>query len=286
MPEAKLDEVVCGGIQYLLSHVEDGLCLEFHQLRHGPSLAWTTSCVGSTLAEFHAVPRGMLEAVISLQWESGGWSYNQNSVPDADSTLRVLQFLAKIGFNDKTLVSRAEQFVLDHQQPEGGIATYLPEAVAAMGYSEGGWTASHPCVTALAVRVLRDSPARERARAYLAERLNRGDARAYWWRTPWYVRYESGRINGENISDDPVEIALVLLLGAKLGLTDSAMLARLTDLRLDDGSFPSSRQFRIPRPNQLLDDVTEQTEVVEDRRRVFSTAAAIVAIHRHGALLN
>jgi len=223
---------------YLLSRVEKGFCLEFHQLRHGPSLAWTTACIGSTLAEFRVVPRGMTEALLSLQWDCGGWSYNQNSVPDADSTLRVLQFLGKIGFDNGAVISRAERFVIS--QTDSGIATYLPSAVAAMKYLEGGWTTSHPCVTALATRVLRNKGVRDKASGYMASRLESGDARAYWWRTPWYVRYESGYINGESIGNDPVEMGLVLLLKARLSRTDNELTARLIELQLDDGSFPFS----------------------------------------------
>jgi len=279
-------EAVDAAKMYLLSRVEKGLCLEFHQLRNGPSLAWTTACVGSTLAEFHSVPRETLEALLSLQWDCGGWSYNQDSVPDADSTLRVLQFLGKVGFGDRAITGRAEAFVISHQQSDGGIATYRPEAVAMMGYPEGGWTTSHPCVTALAARVLRNERAQAKVGHYLADRLGRGDARAYWWCTPWYVRYEMCWINGETIGDDPVEVSLALLLEARLGIADRRLTTRLTGLQLCDGSFPPSHQFRIPRPNQFLDDVTEQVEAVEDRTRIFSTAAAAVAISRQEALLN
>lgn len=279
-------EVVEAAKAYLLTCIVNGLCPEFHQLRHGPSLAWTTACVGSTLAEFQAVPREMLEAILSLRWDSGGWSYNQNSMPDADSTLRVLQFLAKTGFSDQEVISKAELFVIAHQHADGGIATYLPEVVAKMGYPEGGWTTSHPCVTALAARVLQNKQARRQACLYIADRLESADARAYWWRTPWYVRYESGVMNGETVGTDPVEMGLALLLEERLGRADSRLTASLAELQLSDGSFPPSHQFRIPRPNQFLNDITEETETIEDRTRIFSTAAAVVAIARQEALLH
>ncbi|MFA6587567.1 MAG: prenyltransferase/squalene oxidase repeat-containing protein [Patescibacteria group bacterium] len=220
------------------------------------------------------------------QKDCGGWSYNQHVVPDADTTLRVLQFLGKAGFNNEVIINRAEQFVIAHQQADGGIATYLPDMVTAMGYPEGGWTVSHPCVTALASRILRNEQAKQKARQYLDIRLANGDTRAYWWKTPWYVRYESGFINGESFSNDPVELSLVLLLKARYSLADRKLLVSLKNLQLDDGSWPASRQFRIPRPNQFLEDINEGTELVEDRTRIFSTAAAVVAISRQKALLN
>lgn len=279
-------DVVEAAKAYLLARVENGLCLEFHQLRHGPSLAWTTACVGSTLAEFRAVPQTMLEAILSLRWDCGGWSYNQNSAPDADSTLRVLQFLAKTGFHDRAVIKKAEGFVILHQKADGGIATYLPDVVTKMGYPEGGWTASHPCVTALAARVLQNKQARRQACRYIMGRLESADARAYWWRTPYYVRYESGIMNGETVGTDPVEMGLALLLEERLGRSDKKLTASLSELQLSDGSFPPSHQFRIPRPNQFINDVTEETETVEDRTRIFSTAAAVIAIARQEALLH
>lgn len=277
-------EVIEEAKAYLLSQIVGGLCLEFSQLRHGPSIAWTTACVGSTLAEFSAVPQKMIEVLLSLQWDNGGWSYNQKVMPDADSTLRVLQFLNKIGFKDKTITEKAEKFVTAHQQSDGGISTYLPDSVKDMGYPEGGWTAPHPCVTALAVNILTNRYAREKASQYMALRLVRGDARAYWWKTPWYVRYLSGYINGES-ANDPVEIGLALLLRARFGVFDSKLLIKLIEMQLDDGSFPESHQFRIPRPNQFLEDVDDQVELIADQKRIFSTAAAVVAIHRQEALL-
>lgn len=283
---SKIKHRIAAGKDFLLSRIVNGFCQEFHGLQHGPSQAWTTACVGSALAEFRAVALGMLEALLSLQWDCGGWSYNQSSIPDADSTLRVLQFLGKVGFRDRAIINKAERFVIAHQLTDGGIATYLPEAVALMKYPAGGWTTSHPCVTALAARVLQDEQAQKKASQFISARLKNGDARAYWWRTPWYVRYESGRMNGESIGNDPVEIGLVLLLKARLGLSDYRLTANLIRLQLDDGSFPASHQFRIPRPQQTLDNITGEEEIVEDKARTFSTAAAIVAISRQEALLN
>jgi len=282
----KSREILDGAKSYLLSRFENGLCLEFFQLKHGPSLAWTTACIGSTLTEFQVIPQGTLKALLSLQWKGGGWSYNQKSLPDADSTLRVLQFLNKVGFAGQAVIRRAEKFVIAHQQTDGGVATYLPETVAAMKYPVGGWTATHPCVTALAARVLQNQQARNKARRYITSRLDKGDARSYWWQTPWYVRYEAGVINTDSISSDPVEMSLALLLKVRLGMTDKELATRLIRLQHEDGSFPVSHQFRVPRPNQLLDNITEQVEVVEDSTRIFSTAAAVVAISRHEALIS
>jgi len=278
-------DIVEAGKGYLLSCVTNGLCLEFFKLRHGPSVAWTSSCIGSTLSEFKAVPNEMLEAILALQWDCGGWSYNQKTAPDADSTLRVLQFLDKVGFHNNEIIAKAERFVIAHQKTDGGVATYLPEYVADMGYSGEGWVISVPCITALASHVLRNKTARQKARKYLINRLTQGDDRAYWWRTPYYVLYESCYSASPDVDcSDPVEISLCLLLKAKLGVLDQLLLKSLKNLQLTDGSFPASQQFRIPRPHQTLDDLTGREEVVEDNKRIFTTAAAVVAIARQEAL--
>ncbi len=281
----RMQDAVEAGQDYLLSCFQGGLCHEFHQLRHGPGTVWTTACIGSTLSEFGRVPEEVFGTLLKMQHENGGWSFSEGVPPDADSTLRMLQFWNKVGYNGAEW-GLGEVFVLSHQRGDGGIATFRPETVRAMGYSEGGWTESHPCVSALGLRILRNLEARNRLYHYLAGRLNQGDARAYWWKTPWYVLYEYGLYRPESISGDPVEVSLCLLLKARLGMPDKALVSSLLQMQLADGSFPASQQFRIPRPHQTLDDITGGEEVVEDKKRVFSTAAAIVAIARHEVLLN
>ncbi len=280
------EERVEAAKSYLLTQFQNGLCLEFSQLSHGPSLAWTSACIGSTLAEFKAAPPETLNAILKLQWDCGGWSYNQNSVPDSDSTLRVLQFLSKIGFHDQAIIDRAEKFVIAHQQQDGGIATYLPVYLEKMGYQAGGWTVSHSCVTALAINVITNITAKQKAEKYMSKLLNSGDYHAYWWNTPWYVLYESRRLQAEPISADSVEMSLVLLLKAKLKIADQKLLNKLASLQKDDGSFPSSHTFRIPRPAQFLSDISGTEETISDKNRIFSTAAACIAINRQKALVN
>lgn len=42
-------------------------------MRHGPSAAWTTACIASTLSEFEKAPEGLLKTILKLQHEDGGW---------------------------------------------------------------------------------------------------------------------------------------------------------------------------------------------------------------------
>lgn len=270
------------GKAYLLSKITDGLCFGFHGFKHGPSWAWVTACVGSTLSEFGFVSQEMLEIILSLQCKNGGWGYNPKVFSDADTTLRVIQFLKKIGFRDKAILERAERFVISHQLADGGFTTYLPEAAESTGYQdyEKGWCSSHPCVTALAINQLSDPVVVARAKNYLLQRLNNGDAKAYWWQTHYYVRYEMGYPNGESQTEDPVELALALLLKSKRDIYNSVLIGKLLFLQYDNGSFPPSQQLRCPLPNRGVDDVREDERIVEDSGGIFSTCATIVAIKR------
>ncbi len=286
MNTKSLHEATSRSVEYLLNF-EPGSYRDFgDQLSHGASLAWTIACVASTLKELGATWRlkKMTDFLLSLQGSEGEWSYNTIVPGDADSTLRAIQCLLKAGYSyDSTPVAKGVWFVVKHQQADGGIATFLPEAVASLGYNNyEGWTASHSCVTALASRILPRSPAQKRAREFVLSRLRKGQAGAYWWLSPWYVRYEAGVRNGEPISNDPVDLGLYLLLQSKLKIADPYNLHRLWSLQLEDGGFPVSHQFRIPRPDQL--SPTPEDEVVPDRSRILATSAAGVALERQRKL--
>jgi len=270
------------GKTYLISKIDDGLCQEFHQLKHGPSQAWTTACVGSSLYEFDYVSKDMIDVLLSQQHENGGWSYNPSVSTDADSTLRAIQFLRKIDFKDKKVIERAEDFVVSHQLEDGGITTYLPEEAKSTGYLwyEKGWCSSHPCVTALAINQLRDIDAIQKAKVYLQKRLENHNSIAYWWNTPFYVLYETGHQNGYDVSSDPVEISLALLLESKHGVYNPELTQKLLPLQREDGSFLPSRQFHIPHPYQTVNDIVGDEKVIEDKQGIFSTCSAIVAISR------
>ncbi len=270
------------GKAYLISKIINGLCFEFHQMQHGPSWAWTTACVGSTLSEFGFVSQEMLEVILSLQCKNGGWGYNPKVFSDADTTLRVIQFLKKIRFRDKTILERAERFVVSHQLSDGGFATYLSEAAESTGYKNcSGWCSSHPCNTILAINILSDQSVIAKADEYMSQRLSKSNFNSYWWRTPYYVRYEMGLPNGPPQSNDPVELGLALLLKSKRGVYDPTSTRKLISLQTDNGSFPPSSQFRIPDSNKSVgDNIDEGERILYDYQGIFSTCAAIVAIER------
>ncbi len=283
----EINTSILRGKDYLHSIIEFGLCPEFHQLAHGPSLAWTSACVGSTLAEFKETPDALVEAIITLQNLDGGWSYNQMVPSDADTTLRVIQLFEKVGLDDKRILLRAERFVLAHQKEDGGFSTYTPKALSSMKYQSGtGWTSSHPCVTALAINHLLDAEARERAQAFMNMHIDRIGPKSYWWRTPRYVGYEQGlEVDSDIDTNDPVDIALDLLTKANGNRRSDFMTRTLIQLQSSGGSFIPNRQFRIPRPDKLLEELTGEEEIVLDQRGTLSTCAAIIALNRQCKLL-
>ena len=274
------------GIKYLLSCFDkDGMVREFHQLKHGPSEIWTTACIGSTLHEFNKVPEQLVQNILIKQNEDGGWSYNPKVPSDADTTLRVIQFLDKIGFKGIER-ERAEKFVTTHQNKDGGISTYNKKEVEKMGYTPKGWVESHLCVSALAYNILENLEVKNKLKKFLQKNIKNGENKGYWWLTPWYVLYECGIYISEKVGYDPVEISLNLLLKSKEDIFDRKKVLNLLNMQLKDGSFPSSRQFRIPRPNQRHKDLTGDEEIVEDKRRIFSTAAGIVALKRQNEIIS
>ncbi len=115
---------------------------------------------------------------------------------------------------------------------------------------------------------------------YVSNLLKAGNVKSYWWKTPYYVLYEYGQKQSQNVTEDPVDLSLYLLLLSKLGRRDSVLTEKLSSLQFGDGSFPVSYQFQIPRPNQRLKELTGKEESVPDKRRLFSTAASIVALSR------
>lgn len=273
------------GINYLESKIIDGLCPSFHQLQHGPSEAWTTACIGSTLAELGIIRCDILQSLLRLQHSSGGWSYNQKVLADADTTLRVLQFFKKINFNDSKIIVPAIKFISKHQDISGGIATYTEDSLVKIGYEGEGWSTPHPCVTALALNVLPKGKVLQKASLYISQMETLKLLNPYWWKTPYYVLYEIGHSKSVVPEKDPVGISLKLLLEAKNGKVNNGLTNTLLSMQNADGSFIPSYQFRIPRPNQTMEKITGREEVVEDKNSIFSTAAAIIALQRQYNLL-
>lgn len=284
----KIENSIQGGLKYLFSQIENGLYLEFHRRRHGPSTAWTTACVGSALSCMGVFNEDITNAILSLQHKCGGWSYNDLTPPDSDSTLRVMEYLQKVGFHNKNVLGPAEKFVSLHQGVDGGFSTYLENAWSLDEYpDQKGWSSAHSCVTALATAVLSDQEVIKRAWQYLNRFILKNGPISYWWKTNLYIMYELGYVQKITPEKDSISLSLSLLLQEKYNVSDLSTIETLLSLQGENGSFQPSKQLKIPRPNQLLFDVdVNKVDFEGDEKGILSTAAAIVALNRQLAILS
>jgi hypothetical protein len=280
------------GVAYLQSITQNGLISEFEHEARGGSDGWITVCVGSALSEFDAIPSEMVPSVINLRDNRGGWGWNNSVVPtDADSTLRAMQFLRKAGVNNPRLFKEAEAFVLSHQQPDGGIATFLPEDLQALGKEPvGGWIESHPCVSALALKQITNPEAKQRIKSYLENHIKQYGYRTYWWDTPQYVAHELGAGGDLPVdTSDALDVSLDLLRKAKHGIRDDDGIQTLLRLQRPNGQFLSTTKFLMPGSEQSVSDIVSgkvpPRRYSRDEKGALTTPAAIVALHRQKQLL-
>ena len=282
----KYNQLIEKAKNYLLSNIQNGICSSFHQVRRGASDAWTSACIGSTLFELGEIRSDIVSSLLKLQRDSGGWGYNHLATADADTTLRVLQFFNKIGFTDLSVIEPALSFIYQHQDASGGICTFTFDEIYIMGRPERvRYAIPHLDVSALAMNVLPDSEQKEKISQYVISQT-KSTLKSYWWRSDYYVAYEVGKMCNE-VTDDTISIGLKFLLYAKLKQkVPENEIETLCKLQYSDGSFPASFQLKIPRqliPYSILSE--EEIELIEDRNRILSTAAAAVAIQRQSKLI-
>ena len=153
---------------------------------------WVTSYVGTILA---SVPDARIPEALIKAWEmlktrnhrpTGEWGYNYILCGDADSTGWALQLAAAVGASNSERAQRAKAALVTHLQPDGGISTFIEEAIRAYikvpdlaNISFTGWCSSHACVSA-AVAGLPEF--RLRLLDYLrGTQTSQGNWEGYWW---------------------------------------------------------------------------------------------------------
>ena len=293
-PNQALEQELTGrvnrGVKYLVDNTQDGLCIDYHHERLGASDAWITTLVGSVLSEFDAVPEQMLPAMLDLKDDRGGWGWNVHVPSDADVTLRALQFFRKVGFYDAEIFSKAEDFILDHQQEDGGIATFLPEDVRIV--REGGtsgYVEPHPEVDALALKQLTNPAAKTRIKEHLDHSIDKFGYASFWWNTPHYLAHELG-VKEELPVDqsDALELSLDLLRKAKNGVKDQQETETLFRLQEPNGQFPPTTKLRFPDKDLSAIDIISGTiagRMIPDDKGILTTPIAILALHKQKNLL-
>ncbi|MCK5332659.1 terpene cyclase/mutase family protein [Candidatus Parcubacteria bacterium] len=290
--QGEIEEGIQKGINYILSRIKNGLCVEYPKRgQGGGGTIWPTACVGSALSNFGIIRDDMLQSILSQQNQSGGWGWNNVVTPDADSTLRVLEFLQKVDFQDKNIIKKGEEFVMMHQRKDGGFSTYLPKAWSSEEYpNQDGWSSSHPDVTAIAIDVLSknklsNKEALSKAQQYLDRYIFENGPVSYWWRTPMYIIHAANCVQIIPVVDDTISTSLALLQEAKHGIFDEKRINFLLSLQNINGSFQPSKQLKIPRPHEILGDINQETVSIEpDENSILSTSAAIVSLHKQALL--
>jgi Squalene-hopene cyclase C-terminal domain len=268
----------------------------------GASPDWTTSHVAFRLSGLGPPHRAALAEplgraarwLLSRQAAGGGWGYNRDVEPDADSTAQALLFLAAAG---RSASPKSCAFLARHQQPDGGFATFLPDALT------GSWGLSHPEITPVAILALRAYPGElsggslARGVAWL-RRARRPDGlwNSFWWSTPLPATEASLALLTALGTPEPpplalarwtpadsLEAALLLSITAVAGPSSRLeQLARrlLTD-QGDDGSWKSAPALRITaRDCERPWEAPASGPLFADPQRLHVTATALAALSK------
>jgi hypothetical protein len=302
--ESSVPRAIARATDFLLRQQSDDGAWRDFRVRPGRSDAWVTAYVGAQLLTVAqprssgAYTRAIVAAVSFLEHArnaDGGWGYNANCPPDADSTARTLLFLRAAGVEVRL---RDHANLTRFALRDGTFATYRSAD------ARGGWCRGHPDVTAVALRALSHvlSPnhalmrrGRARLDAYLRRR---GAFASYWWTTPFYLAREAA-LFFETLANVPaIEWPLPAVpLGAGYferalacevaivqhdTITASRYTRQLVVGQRDDGSWLSSPILRVvdPRSRSNRDAYYKRSPIVADDRAIFTTATVLGALVR------
>jgi hypothetical protein len=299
-----LPRALAGATRFLLQRQDsDGAWRDF-RVKVGRSDAWVTAYVGARLLR---VARqwsirdvdGALGAAArfldAARDAAGGWGYNSRCKADSDTTAQAIMFLKEAAdlvrpFDYATLAK--------FQLSDGSFATYR------MIDPKHGWGRGHPDVTAVALRALgallsSDHVIMSRGFARLADHLCSPDPMvSYWWTSRVYLARELlllartlpsasdfslSRIptsDDGGCFDQALSLEVAVLRGD--GPKQLAPLARrLEELQCPDGSWPAAPILRVtdPRSEEFGDEYFRSSPVVQDDRRIFTTATALEALN-------
>lgn len=195
-PDEQIERAVAAGVAYLAREQSPaGFWGDFLLLAE-QSTYWVTGYVAWTLQQIRPDAADLARAaawLLAEQYPEGGWGYNSHWPIDTDTSANALLFLSGQPEIDPAAWAPALRVVVGGQRAGGGFTTILrPEVwMDRFRVAEAlldGWTASHPCVTAVVTLLLArlghaDGHAPlERALAYLwACQTEPGCWPAYWW---------------------------------------------------------------------------------------------------------
>ncbi len=185
-----LRDALVGATDALLAARRSEGCWVDYRLPVGRSDQWVAAFVALRLLE--AAPhlgmrrpaifeagRGVLARLREAFDRQGGIGFNAGVDPDSDSVAHLVLLGRMLGRNDRP----AElMFLARHLARDGGVRTYL---------RDDAWGASHPCVSAVALRALApvlDERQRSKALRYVrSSRLAAGSWPSFWWTSSLYA---------------------------------------------------------------------------------------------------
>ena len=298
---ASLHETQVRAVGFLCrTRQQNGLWGDFNGFNGGSGM-FVTALAGWVLArcgdpDARAVAERIVPNVLRRQHSVGGWGHNDAAPVDSDDTASVLKFLQAVGFAGPQ-VGRALAFLREHHLGGGGFTAYERKTSIAFGAQERAthnWRTSHLCVAANCAALLGEA-----LFPLLRSSQNPdGSWSPFWWRTPAYatalaaealagadsddsvtaaVRWANGQDSSSQTVFDAACIVRILCLGRPTDRKAAhALLCRICEAQLDDGSWLTDAEMIVPRPDGTKAD--SPWLVVPDDRRVFTTATVIAAI--------
>jgi hypothetical protein len=277
---------------------QDGFWRDYF-LPPGSSEAWTSACVGWSLASaynrlnFTSALKRAVKAVNSIRGPKG-WGYNRKTATDADSTAWTLRFIAKM---DNHFGAEAAAILKQYLTTGGAARTFLDTN------RFGSWALEHADVTPVVgmalIAVEAESSIIKRVRqACLDTWKVNGLWPSFWWSTDSYslarnleFLSESGGIPNY-VSKSTLErlislekpcspfeasnnLMSAIILDKKLTDFSAHQVLVLLEWQLNDGSWPSSRVLRVPDQSEHISD---NCTTYEDSMRLMSTSMAAHAL--------
>ncbi|HEX3866762.1 MAG TPA: prenyltransferase/squalene oxidase repeat-containing protein [Gemmatimonadaceae bacterium] len=315
--DAPIDGAIERGTRFLLHRQrQSGLWRDFN-LPSGISDEWVSGFIGAQLVvtadvRAHAAAEDCCERLARRQRASGGWGYNRDHPPDADSTVWALRLAAALGRGSGDVFQRGAAFVARHCLESGGVACYvetfrmatraqLPSDAALSGLLD-----VQDCVTGAAAPFVPNG-----VHAYLRSRQRDGRWIGFFWVHDAYATafaVEALRARPDAGDEERLTSAEAWAMAwlrearesSRRGTTtafDASFCVRILNGSRDpralracrdgvdwllaqqrsDGGWSAGARLRVPLSGSA-DWLASSRSAALDSRRAFSTAAAIGAL--------
>lgn len=292
-------EAVRAAEEFLIAAQDSDGFWRDYSLPPGPSTSWTSACIAWSLvnsslsAELrYAVERS--RAAIHAHRLRGGWGYNFEGEPDADTTAWVLRLMAKLS---DPCAREASKYLEPFLGESGGVRTFsTPDRF-------GIWAHEHIDVTPTVGLALVESASDEtliaRLRAWcLATQGAGGGWDSFWWSTDSYAVarnlefLDSSRgipatvvegcrtwLLGQGAMQSAFEGAHLLFSIVLIEVVEATkcfcLVGDLLASQMSDGSWPASLVLQVP--HQWNDKA--EVLLYDDCQRLMSTAMVLHSLN-------